>query len=403
MKLNVRQFTEYWVIMCALAISGSALSTTKYSSWTIPLLLITFGLLLFFKPYQRIGSSKIVVCGIWLLLGAVSTLANLSSENINAYIHMAIVIINAFLISQRCPLDEMIPKYLKIMRIMTAIAIIMFVITVIIGINPPLPEINNFNGAVYQTGIIWNRYRYSYLYSTRIIGFFWEPGLYATYLCVALLIEFIKRDVYNLKDVGLFILALLLTQSAAGYLLLCIVLFIPALNYKGKWKKILVILLAFMTIFVALYSASIYSALISSSNDVFQKYDLSSGNGASRILSLKANLEVLADSPWIGHGLAGASNLYSEKMVFFNKAAQTSTTFFYMGAFGVLGFFYTLVFVISIVKLSKNHIVTGLSAIVIVVILLLIINKEPHTLFLFTYTVWCYLLNKYKNYNNNIE
>ncbi|MBR2548004.1 MAG: O-antigen ligase family protein [Eubacterium sp.] len=402
MILNIRRFTEYWVIICALAISGSAISTTKYSNWTIPLLLITFALLLLLKPKQKMGLYKISICGAWLLIGMISTLANVSSENVNAYIHMTLVLVDAILISQRCPLNEMISKFIKVMRVITVIAIVMFVITVILGINPPLPELNNFNGVVYQTGIIWNRYRYTSIYSPRIISIFWEPGLYASYLCISLFFEFLDRKIYNLKDIVLFIIALLLTQSAAGYLLLCIVLFIPVLNYRGKWKKLLVVLLGFMTVFTAFFSGNVYTALISSNIGVLQKFDLSEGTGASRILSLQANLAILADSPLVGHGLAGASNLYSEKMIFFDRAAQTSTSFFYMAAFGVLGAYYTLIFIVSILNLFRKKMITGFSAIVIEVIVLLIINKEPHTLFLFTYASWCYLLNSFQKRDHSV-
>lgn len=393
MKLNLRKTVEIIVFLCAITTSGSALSTTMFSSWTIPLLILSLGLALLIKPCVVMSSRKLCYVSIWLIIGGLSTVVNFSAENFNSYVHMAIVVVIAMLISQRFSLNEMIDIFLSFMRIVTTIAIFMWLVTDILGINPPLPEVKNFNGAIYQTGIIWNRYRYSLNYSHRIIGFFWEPGLFATYLSIALIIEFLKHEYYRKMDVILFVIAILLTQSSAGYLLLCLVLFIPATNYDGKWKKLVILSLGIFTVIVAVFSESIYSTIIGSSNPVFQKFDFSSGNGASRLLSLQANYSMLLENPLFGLGLAGANNTYALRMSLFGQAAQTSTSFLYAAAFGIFGFVYTLVFILSIARMAKIKKITKISAIILIVIVLNIINKEPHTLFLFTYSIWCYLLN----------
>ncbi len=406
MKLDVRKTVGVIVFICSMATSGYALSTTRFSSWTIPLLIISFGLILLIKPCMSMDKRKLFSCILWLVIGGLSTLINYTGENLNAYLHMSLVVIIALLVSQRFPANDMIRMFLNFMRIITVVAIIMWVITDVLAINPPLPEIKNFNGAIYQTGIIWNRYRYSTFYSNRIIGFFWEPGLFATYLCICLSIEFLIKEYYKIKDVVLFIIAIILTQSSAGYLLLCLVLFLPALNYKGKWRNMLLLLLGVVTIIMAFFSDSIYSQIIGSSNPIIQKFDFSSGNGASRLLSLQANIAMLMERPFFGRGIAEANNVYASRMSFFGQAAQTSTTFFYTAAFGILGFTYTLFFIQSIMRLPKISEITWQSAFVLVVIVLNIINKEPHTLFLFTYIAMFYLIGlrgKATEQDNNSE
>ena len=116
-----------------------------------------------------------------------------------------------------------------------------------------------------------------------------------------------------------------------------------------------------------------------------------------RLGSMTANMELFQKNPVFGLGLAGANIEYTNQLLRLGVHGQTSTSLYYMAAFGVGGIVYTLVYVLSITGLVKRKKLTTASAWILIISILYVINKEPHTLFVFTYCFWFYLIDTKKN------
>lgn len=391
MGINYRDMTAKALLYGALFVSGSALSTTSVGQFTIPILVLCMALCLTIRPNRLYRISKLLLGAVWLVIGLFSTAANYNRSNLNAYLQFAFVVVLSMLITQRFSADEMIELFLKSIRMFAVIAVAMWVVTDIFRADLPLPEIRNHNNVWYQTAIIWNRYRYGAVYSSRICGPFWEPGLFSTYLCAAMLLEIRISRFYAKTDMILFSVAILLTQSAAGYAVFCLVLFIRVLHYNGKWRNVLAPLLIAASIVCLLLSNHIYERMIQSAIPVLQKFDFSDGSGASRLDSIYANLALLRKRPLFGYGLAEANLAYSNQVMLFKDHSQTSTSGLYMAAFGVPGIVYTVGFITPFLHAIRKKALSVWEGSLVVLIIMVIINKEPHTFFLTTYIAWFYL------------
>ena len=391
MVINYTDIIAKVLLYGALFVSGSALSTTSVGQYTIPVLVLCMVLCLTIKPIRQMNINKVLLGASWLVIGLFSTVANYTQSNLNAYLQFAFVVVLSMLITQRFSADEMIEQLIKCIRLLAVIAVAMWVVTEIFRITLPLPEIRNYNNVWYQTAIIWNRYRYGAVYSSRICGPFWEPGLFSTYLCAAMMLEILITKFYSKRDMILFSIAILLTQSAAGYAIFCLVLLIRVLHYNGKWRNVLVLLLIVASIVCLVLSNNIYEMMIQSSIPVLQKFDFADGSGTSRLDSIRANIALLKKRPLFGYGLAEANIEYAKQVMFSKDHSQTSTSGLYMAAFGVPGIVYTVGFITPFIHAIRKKSLSIWEGILAVLIIMAIINKEPHTFFLTTYIAWFYL------------
>jgi O-Antigen ligase len=88
----------------------------------------------------------------------------------------------------------------------------------------------------------------------RNCGYAWEPGAFAVYLCLAVLINlfFIKNDAGRNKRLWVLLIALLSTQSTTGYLIFVVIVLYYLLN---KRLNIIILLLPFAVIALAYVSS----------------------------------------------------------------------------------------------------------------------------------------------------
>lgn len=98
----------------------------------------------------------------------------------------------AMLIVSICSWHNFKKAFVKTMVVVACFALIGYALqfTQIIDL---LPTVVNYNGTEYVNGIIFSIIKYAYSGLTeRLHGLFWEPGLFATYLAIA--IVFLKKE-----------------------------------------------------------------------------------------------------------------------------------------------------------------------------------------------------------------
>lgn len=389
----IKKIAYGFIIITIIFTSGYALSTVEeYASLKWPLLIISTILAIFLGQKQNVEKRRTnqknwILFVALALLSGFSTFFNFNSVNFNSWVVYLLVLLLALLITNSIEYKTFLECFLNIMSFICIVAVIAFIITDVLGIDPGFPLVKNTNNTVYQNGIIWFRIKYAD-FSPRLLGLFWEPGLLASYTSIALLITFLAKPKSQMFKYILYIATLLLSKSTAGYLLLILVLIVGALQLSG-WKKyvsVFVLLCSFITVLV--FMDQIYTYLLNTGLPVFQKLDLTTETSGARLVSMYANIETWKTSPLIGVGLGNANNLFSLS----EASAQTSTSFYLMAAFGIFGLLTTILFVIGSIKigLAKSDLIVGLTVAVIVFFTL---NKEPHTAFLIDYIFMFYMIN----------
>ena len=140
-------------------------------------------------------------------------------------------------------------KYISILAIVSLIGY--FLVTPGI-IKLDFTLINNINEVPYNVSFIFFNLSWT---PDRNIGIFWEPGIFATYLIVALIFEISLNEKNKISPlrVLLYVVTIITTKSSAGYGLLLLVMLLFAMefanNSKNKKDEIFIELLNCYTFF----------------------------------------------------------------------------------------------------------------------------------------------------------
>ena len=273
-------------------------------------------------------------------------------------------------------------KYLSVIAIVSLIGHY-FIVTNIIPVDMKI--IYNINEVPYNVSfpffsLVW--------LPEKNIGIFWEPGLFASFLILGLVLEisFKSNEKISYFRIFLFIFTIFTTKSSAGYGLLLFVLLLYLIEIvnstKKKYKYIIYLFLVFPVILIIIFYPLFFNILNFEQIDILSKLMPEELINQSRYLSIKHNISVFLTMPIFGVGFSNASNLM-------RHVADTSSTTFLISVFGVPGSLYTIMWIYGIIKnpLLKKNI-----SIIIFLIILLIINKEPHYIILFTWILLYYFI-----------
>lgn len=375
-------------ILIVIINSGYALSTI-YPSMTYSVILGTVFLMpIILKQYKN--KLNILSTSLILLLSMIFCTFIVSGfRGIATYALLAFNIILAFGIVIQFDFYQFIEAFLKIMKYVSIISIVGYIFLNVIKVFPNLPSAVNINNVEYGIGYVFS---YIKIIPDRNCGIFWEPGLFATFLVIAIVCElyFVKRKA-DLFSIIIYIIAVLTTKSAAGYGLLILVAVLFILKHNNK-KSIINFIFSLILFIISLIVILNYSTIIEntslSENEVIKRLELSNVSESSRALALKHNLDIMMKSPIFGVGIYEAS-------LNMKNYADTSNFTYLLSTFGIFGLQYTIYWIYGILKNNKN---TFFVNIVILSIFVLILNKEPHIYNVFS---WCFMFYMLKNAKEN--
>lgn len=387
------------LVVTVILNSGYVLSTV-YGN-LIPTTLLAFSL--FLLSCQRLKNFKnnIIITRkllflIILLLGILlSTIFNLSSENFTSSIRFILIIIFAYNITQLIKANTFFGIYLYTMRIISIVSLFAFFASLFYSFYGVLPVVQNINGASYYNGIIFFIRIIPGIVFNNNIGIFWEPGLFASFLLLSLMIGItFFPDMLKKRDFLLFSFTLFTTRSTAGYILYMFILLALLSQKMARSKEILVVSLAVLIIVMYYNIESLVNILVNLDPLLFTKIvDLSKGTTSTRIYSPIINFISYLESPLFGHGFYTAASKYAVLINEYSNYkinAQTSTSTMIMAALGFTGFFYNYAWIY--VVLSSRRI-SRISSILTIFLIFLILNKEPHLTNLGT---WCILFSLFE-------
>lgn len=373
-----------FVIIAIVYNSGYLVMTTK-SSIALPLLIFATFILLYklllkgVIPNIRYFHFKIFYLLFTLII--INFMFNMSIAAINIYLHYILILTFSVFLVSIISYEDFIDYFIKTMKLIAIISLVMFSLIEIFGYNFQFNLIRNTNGRIFYDAKV---FFYPQYFSTfRNQGLFWEPGLFASFLIIALIFElFLIKRVPKISNVLIFLLTLISTKSSAGYALLFLLLLAFLFKNKKSGNASLISIFG-VTIYIlsVLNLDTLIKKLYSFSPDIFGKFLVNYGEVSSRFIAPRINLLIFMENPLFGVGFNEATKRFIDFGRMVGVDSQTSTSTFYLAALGLLGISFTLLWIYSIINIKGQNIFVR---VIILTIILLILNKEPHSSLLVT-------------------
>ncbi len=216
----------------------------------------------------------------------------------------------------------------------------------------------------------------------RNYGPFWEPGVYAIYLCLALLFNMKAGTRPRFKDV-LVILTIVTTFSTLGIMLLALVIVEYAylqVNFdeNGVQKKasestrFIVLSLIFLSVIYLFFNDHMKEILFAK----FNKADYRYMSTAARMNSITGNLIIWKEHPIFGVGAAKITSLY-ENFVLSKGGWDLSNTNGLLTHFSMYGVVEGLGITLCIYKFARVLRKNIMSVLIVFLIFVLMLTAEP--------------------------
>lgn len=374
--------------------SGHALQTILPSAGYVIYIPAMLAMIYFCKhvSMQRSTNSQDIALVLFCLMFIFRMIGDMGSLG-SFYINLICLVMGAYLISNLYSFRDVIKCYLKVMTVISAIAFVGYILVNNTTILNILPRMVNRNGVEYGVAIVYN---YIPRITERNCGMFWEPGLFATHLTLALVFEMLIKEKASLFRLGLFSVCIFTANSSAGFALwaLCVLLFFVRKQSKElkPLQMILSLILVSVAIIIILNFDDILLSTSLGDNEYLRKLESSALMDSSRILAIIENFKTFLSNPIFGAGYSGAL-----KSVGHIDCGDTTTSLFMMSVFGICGAAYTGLIVWGIMK-KRN--INFLAKMVLISIALVIVNKEPHMQNYWTWIVLFYLIKSEQTMNS---
>jgi hypothetical protein len=382
----------FFNLCVAILTSGYALLTTQYSPiiYGLCLVSIIFMSLEIFLTNKTRGITEFKSIALVLIFitisSATSTLFNYSAINAVSFFKFILVIYFSFFFCLLYDKKKAVDAFLNFFLFLSTISLLIYLIVNLYNVDLYFMKIENVNGVVYNVGLF-----YVYLdgfLQFRNVGVFWEPGIYASFLMLALCLELYFYNNTRKKRVLILLITLLTTFSSAAVILFCfyILLTIAKNGVQFSIRKIFIIALG-----ASVLSLICYYLYLSADNlgvnpfRVFEKLLNPEDTEGDRFTSPFNSLEVFSLSPFFGWGLSEGLTQYLS----ISTISLTATSFYYLAVFGIFGLVYSLLLFLAILMLKGMNF---LSKILIIIVTFIILNKEPHIYFTISYIFLFYLL-----------
>lgn len=301
------------------------------------------------------------------------------------YLRLYATIYVAYRISEKVDFKVFASAFVRVMAWVTGFSILCFFAINVLKLNLPSFSFANINGEVYRGFILFN---YIQRLPGRNCAFFWEPGLFASAVTIALVFEMLYVGKISRLRVVVFVVGLLTANSASGYVLLLLLLVLASARLNPQKQSAKAILLVFQILFVIaavvafLNLDKILTAYGLAQNKQFSKLMTGTFVESQRARAIQDSLAMFLQNPLFGNG-------YSKIAQSMTYIGDTATSFYFMSIFGILGCGYSVFFVMGVLRQREVSII---ARVVLIVILFGILNKEPHVDLLFTWLYGFYLL-----------
>ncbi len=385
-KKKIIKFFYYALVFITCILTNGYAKTTdaSFSAGTYFLLISVFimgGIFILLYPLKHISFSSLIKDNADLVVYLVSILMILVSFVFTrefayylSYIRILLLITFAFFVSQLIRFNDFIAFFSNSMLIISIVSLLFFTLTNLFGNKWFLNQFENVNGVLFNNYFnIYFTYNYSW---KRNMAIFWEPGVYGSFLILAILSELIFKKTNYLK-ISVFIFSLVLTFSTAAYIIACLLVFIfISEKFNNRKGNILLYSLIILSLISLVFYKEVFTFL-SKFFPFFNKLITQNISLTTRLNSPLVNFTIFQNNILYGAGIHGAEVKYLEYISLLPELidSQTSTTGMYIAKFGVLGVLFSFLTLLSPILVKNRRLITRFF---VIMMFFLIINKEPH-------------------------
>lgn len=370
---------SYLAVIYILLFSGSGIQviSTRVSSYL--LIAVTLILLFLFILRTRISVTFFVpvILIFWIICTMIVTD---DTVKFDSYIVLICIIISGYILSMSNIQRKIFSAYSNVIYVIAIIGIVGYLM-VNSEIGLPFEKIQISDSGLYKYHTI---YIFNYIegLAERNCGAFWEPGIFASHLILAIQYEiFSKRK--NVLRLLIEIIAVITCNSSAGFILLIIV-FAELLATLGKnaqhktLKSVIGVIVILMLFIIALNIDSLVYYFNLENNPYIEKLLSDNIKNSTRFLSLAYNWGMFLQQPIFGNGLTNAVRNIS----FANLTPDTTTFLFMLNVFGIMGCLFTILTIKGTMGLKF---MTWYEKILLLSTVIIILNKETHYVMLLSW------------------
>lgn len=315
-----------------------------------------------------------VFLSLVLLSIMLALIVNIDFAAVNEYIRIFIIIISAFLISRMVSFGKFIYYFTRMMRLVTFISLLLFIIIKYTDII--FPVIKNGTGVKYYSVYIFSTdYTLYHMNFYRNSAIFWEAGLFAAFIMLAFIMEiaYITKTKTGFIVFSMYLIALISTGSTSAclYAVLAIFLLLSLKAYKFWSVLLLLISLAAVLYFIINFN-EIISVLALWKPEIFRKIISKNSSFTDRFNNPIADMLVCFHHPFgcgVGN-LTALSQFYAMEQFGTVLFTRTSTLTYFFAAFGYFGgLVYNCAWIARFIKMPDLKLLTKILMIISVIIL----------------------------------
>jgi hypothetical protein len=294
----------------------------------------------------------------------------LNRESLGSYFRVSLIFLFSFYFTQEFSFTEFKSIFTRFIAAICAIDTIIYFVLQRVGQFAFLPIAYNGNGEGYRIGIIFN---YLLSHPERNSGIYWEPGLFATMIVLAFVLELRFEQKLHPWRMLIYHICIFTTASSAGIVLIlfCDLMLLNRVISQYSSNKAVnycIFFLVYMLLLTLFLNMDTFLTVTGLAQQRAYAKLLSDNMGSSaRMQALSRNWSLFLQNPLTGIGIGGAYRAAS-------NFSDTSTTTFMMVEFGAVGAIPTAFVIKSILGL-KNKLIENVC---LITIFLCILNKEPH-------------------------
>ncbi len=353
----MNRFNGYFLTFMLIALTGIPAFYKDPMHDIILIILFVYSYFLFFISKLKFNKYFYYYILFYLIISLLQ--AFFSDSQLITFIGFTLVILTCFFIvkltGKNFPL-----YYVQILYVLTIISFVFYLPSLIIpGFqNYFLTNVTDYFKLPYQglsiyapaPNIILYTFNSAPAYGLEFIrnsGAFWEPGAFAGFLIIALLLNLIHGK--NLKDKKnlFFIIAIISTFSTTGYLALLFLLFSYFFHLSIGFKKYIVLFLILIIAIISFYSLDFLSDKVGS-QFTNAEYGNANNLGSNRFGSAYLDWLKIRESPLIGFGKTDQQVAeYSFQEVYFHRNNGLTEL---MVKFGFIGFIFYMFFLYIFLK-----------------------------------------------------
>lgn len=355
MKIKLsRERYDVILVFALLFLSVSFVVSNDIISSSATIVLWMIFLFLILAGNARINLTLGFVTGCLLMLMLFTVI--LRDENMVVFAKNAFSFLVVYLYVSSTSFRRFSAAFVKVMKFLCVVSLVGYVLHLVVPGLFSFNVVRNMSGARFANFFVYVQWVSGGSNAFRNWGFAWEPGAFATFVCLAMLLDvFVVSAKVNLKAIALYMATTFTTLSTTGIVAivcLCVFLIIGNESISKKTRKAVII------------SLLIAAAAVWAMSDVF--FDLRTNSAFGKIISFLSNrngnrsssasiryysvikvAEAFLQSPLYGWGYNGLRLVTRE----FTRGMNTCT---FLNWFAVYGIVFGTVMLVGVSRLAKE-------------------------------------------------